>query len=268
MSTDDAFKAFMLQLPSESEIAAIIGTDVDAEAIHGSRTSILSTIAALIGNELRATIARCEDHGSYSLDPAATGRRSLRYAALALLACAEPEMACQIAIADFSKAANMTAELGALASLLHTADPRVDEMLARFYDRHHQDHLLVDKWFMLQAQRTGPSACTHIAELTRHKDFHFETPNRVYALLATFPSSNPSAFHAADGSGYDLLSKAIMTVDPISPQVAARLATSFRNWKIFDQPRRMKAREHMESTLSRSSLSRDVYEIISRTLGP
>ena len=46
----------------------------------------------------------------------------------------------------------MTDVIGALGVLIQIERPEREEALDRFYERHRQDHLLVDKWLALNAQ--------------------------------------------------------------------------------------------------------------------
>jgi hypothetical protein len=74
-----------------------------------------------------------------------------------------------------------------------------------------------------------------------HPAFDLHNPNKVYALLNTF-GNNHVRFHAADGSGYRFLAEQIGQLDPLNPQVAARLARRFDRWRKFDAAGRQHAR--------------------------
>ncbi len=263
---DTAFKALMLQLPGEAEITVTIGSDVDATRVHTSRTDVLQALSSYLAQDLRRVIHETEEDGPYRPDTAGTGRRSLRLAALAMLARSDTDDAVAIAQSDFSEARNMTIETGALAAVLNVDNTRVSAMLDTFYARHQTDNLLVDKWFLLTAAKPAANPALRIETLTKHSAFTFKTPNRVYALIGGFTGGNLAGFHAADGSGYALLADVILTLDTLNPQVASRMATSFRSWKQYDAVRRGKAAAEMQRILSKSGLSNDVYEIISRTL--
>jgi aminopeptidase N len=215
---------------------------------------------------LKVVISATHDTPPYRPDTASAARRSLRLSALHLLSHALPHAAIAIGRDDVAAASNMTIEAGTLASLSHIDDAAIDDMLQAFYNRHADDHLLVDKWFLLSAARPVPHAAAHIAELTRHPAFTYKTPNRVYAVFGGFTGGNPAGFHAADGSGYALLADAIVTIHSLNPQVASRMATSFRSFAQYDAPRSKKARTEMNRILAEPGLARDVYEIISRTL--
>ncbi len=263
-SLDDAFKALMLQLPGEAEITVELATDVDAERVHNARKSVLKKISELLIDDLIDIFKTRTVHGTYLPDTASCARRSLKGAALKLLSSADAGEAVQIATSEFEHASNMTAEMNALGSVLDIDGQAVDAMVKRFYDRHHSDHLLLDKWFMLKAARARTA--DDIKALIMHQSFTYKTPNRVYALIGGFTGGNLAGFHAVDGSGYQMLADSIITLNGINPQVAARMANGFRSWGRYDLARRNHARGEMQRILAHEGLSNDVFEIISRTL--
>ena len=160
----------------------------------------------------------------------------------------------------------MTAEIGALTAMLGIDAPETNLELEKFYARHAGDSLLVDKWFALNSQVPGSGAAARIEALMGHPDFRLSTPNRVYALIGGFTSMNLSGFHAADGEGYRVVADTILKVNAINPQVAARMATGFRSWRIMDEVRRKAAAGQLERILASPGLSRDCIEIVSKTL--
>ncbi len=261
---DDAFKALLLQLPSEAEITVAIGASVNAQRVHDVRHAVLAEITTILKDELTTTLKSTEQHGEYKPDVIGTSQRSLRSAALALLSHADGDTALRVAQVDFASAASMTVELGALSGVLAVHDAAVDVMLDAFYQRHNGDHLLVDKWFMLKAARAR--SAEEVETLMGHSAFSMRTPNRVYAVLGAFTGSNLKCFHAADGSGYRMLANCIITLNTINPQVAARMANGLRSWGLYDEACKANARLEMTRILQHAGLSNDVYEIISRTL--
>ena len=121
----------------------------------------------------------------------------------------------------------------------------------------------MDKWFAVQAS-TGSVA--DVERLTQHPDFDLSNPNRVRSVIAVFAMQNLSAFHAPDGSGYDLVSNIIVKADQKNPALAARLLTAFEQWKSLE-PRARKAAEASLQTLQAGDLSKNASDIITRTLG-
>jgi aminopeptidase N len=77
---------------------------------------------------------------------------------------------------------------------------------------------------------------------------------------------NLSGFHDADGEGYRVVADTILKLDKTNPQVAARLATGFRSWRIMDEVRRRAATVQLERIVATPGLSRDCFEIASKTL--
>ena len=119
---------------------------------------------------------------------------------------------------------------------------------------------------MLNAQCVGQDAARRVERLTQHQDFSWTTPNKVYALIGGFTGGNPSGFNAADGSGYRLAADAILRLDPLNPQVASRVATSFRSCKLLNANRKSAVEAELRRILAEPTLSRDVYEIVSKIL--
>jgi aminopeptidase N len=265
-SLDEAFKALMLGLPTEADIAATLAREVDTDLVLQARNQVRSELGSALRESLLAIWKDTEERGTYVPNPESMGRRSLRYAALNLLAAGAPQIAVKLAQQDLVRRTSMTAEIGALSAMTGIDGPETNLELERFYTRHAGDHLLVDKWFALNSYLPGPNAAARIEKLMGHPDFRLTTPNRVYALIGGFTAMNLAGFNAADGTGYRLVAETILKLDRINPQVAARMATGFRSWRIMDGVRRKAATEHLERLVTTPDLSRDTFEIISKTL--
>jgi aminopeptidase N len=261
---DDAFKALMLVLPGESEIAAAIGAEVDTSNVHAARDGLRTAIAQQLAGELDAIWQRTAEPVAYRPDPTSTARRALRQTALALMVMGNPQHGIAQALAEFEAAHNMSAEMGALAALMQIESPEREAALDRFHARHAHEHLLIDKWLLLNAQAQGSDAAARVERLTHHPDFKWTTPNKVYALLSGFVAGNPAGFNAEDGSGYRVIADAILKLDPMNPQVASRLATGFRSCKLLNSSRKSAAQAELARILAEPRLSRDVFEIVSK----
>jgi aminopeptidase N len=88
----------------------------------------------------------------------------------------------------------------------------------------------------------------------------------VRALIGTFANANPVAFNRADGEGFRLLAEFVLSLDTFNPQVAARLATAFRSWRMLEPVRQRQARAALEQVAGEPKLSRDTSEIVTRCL--
>ena len=162
----------------------------------------------------------------------------------------------------------MTDRAAALAVLADrfAASAETTKALHAFEKRFSDDAIVMDKWFQVQAMMPGAETVDRVAALMKHRAFRIDNPNRVRALLGAFASMNQTAFNAADGSGYQLVADAILAVEANNPQVAARLATAFRSWRSLERSRREKARETLAAIAARKGLSRDLADIVERTL--
>jgi aminopeptidase N len=80
-AVDEAFKALMLGLPTENEVTAAIGADVDTDRVHAARNVVRSRIARELSDDLAAILRTTVETGPYRPDPASTARRALRQAA-------------------------------------------------------------------------------------------------------------------------------------------------------------------------------------------
>jgi aminopeptidase N len=263
---DAQFMALMLNLPSEQDVASDIARNVDPQLIHDGRERLKQRIGRLMHERLMQRWNGTRITGPYSADPVSAGKRALRHAALTLLAAADAKEGAKLAIRHFRDARNMSDEIGALGVLILLEEPERDDGLERFLDRHGEDHLLVDKWFALQAQLPTPAAAERVRNLLKHPKFNWQIPNRIRSLIGTFATFNSVGFNAPDGSGYRLLADVVLRLDKSNPQVAARLAASFRSYKALEGKRRRHAANALKSILEAPGLSRDTYEIVSRSL--
>ena len=263
---EDDYKAKLLEFPDYEVLMASLDKDIDATKLESVRTAFLQTVAQDQNENIKSIFEATRSDAAYVPDAASNGRRALRYALLSLAASAELNWGEAAILHEAENASNMTAEFAALKLAARLNSSEGSHVVADFHQRHGKDNLLVDKWFAAQALVPGLDAASRVKALINHPDFTWKTPNRVYSLLRNFIGGNFSGFHAAGGAGYDLAAEAIITLDDINPQVASRLATGFRTWRMFDVGRRADAQKAMQRILKKKSLSADVYEIISRTL--
>ncbi|MCA2000191.1 MAG: aminopeptidase N C-terminal domain-containing protein, partial [Hyphomicrobiales bacterium] len=185
---------------------------------------------------------------------------------LRYLVAADPATGGEAARRQYAQADNMTDRMAALAALLIAEPDLRDPALGDFATRFAEEPLILDMWFGLQARIGGADAVARIRALTRHPHFTIANPNRVRALVGTFANANPRGFHAPDGAGYRLVAEIIAALDQRNPQVAARLATAFRTWRSLEPGRRAQAEAALRSLAEGTARSRDLGDILERTL--
>ena len=103
-------------------------------------------------------------------------------------------------------------------------------------------------------------------EILRLKELLKNNPNKIWALISTFSRFNQLRFHAADGSGYEFIAEQVLRLDPLNPQIAARLVSVFNNWKKFTETHKTKINYQLQKIVKTPKLSGDVFEIVSKTL--
>jgi aminopeptidase N len=99
-----------------------------------------------------------------------------------------------------------------------------------------------------------------------HPAFSMDNPNAVFALLRAFCVLNEAEFHRRDADGYALWVDVVLALDRINPTVAARIARALDRWRRFPTDRQQAMREALEQVAAADSLSRDVREIVTKSL--
>jgi aminopeptidase N len=260
------YLAQFLTLPSENDLARIIGEDVDPLAIHRARKALRKAIATRLHGALADIYRRMETPGPYSPASGPAGRRALRNVALGYLASGgKPEDVARAAT-QFAESRNLTDETAALAVLSEIDAPERTAALARFYERWKGDHLVIDSWFAYQAASPLAGTLATVRRLSRHPLFSIKNPNKVRALIGTFAGSNPVAFNRPDGKGYDFVADRVLELDAFNPQIAARMLSAFRGWRMLEPVRRAAARRTLLRVAKTKPLSNDVFEIVSKML--
>ncbi len=263
-SADPALIAEVLTLPDETTLSEGLQR-IDPEAVHAARSQLEARLAAALEPRLAARHAALATIAAAAVDPASQARRRLRNRCLALLARAAPAHL-ELARSQWQRAANLTDRLAALACLLQAQTADAPAALDAFALRHADRPLVIDKWFSLQATIAHDDAVERVAALTAHPAFRWENPNKVYALLLAFALRNPRGFHRVDGAGYHLIAESIARLDALTPQVAARLATSLGGWRRYEPVRRAQMRHAIERLRARPHVSADLSDILDRSL--
>jgi aminopeptidase N len=263
---EPAFIALTLNPPSDSDIAREIGRGVDPDAIFAARRHLRATIGERLGAALADTYQRMIVAGPYSPDAASAGKRALKNVCLDLLAATQQDEAIARVFAQYRDADNMTDRMAALETLAQHDRPERTEALADFYNRYSGDPLIIDKWLALQASIPEPATLDRVRALTTHPAFSMANPNRVRSLIGSFAQVNHTQFNRADGAGYDFVADVVLTLDPKNPQVAARLMGAFRSWRALEPLRRDRAEATLRRVAAAPALSRDVHDIVARTL--
>jgi aminopeptidase N len=262
---DKALMARAIRIPDFNAIAQEQKI-VDPEAIQAARQALVKQLVSENRDIFETLYHENKIKGDYSPDPQSMGRRALCNIALQFLTHARSDDDAKMAMTHFENANNMTDRMAALACLVETTSPLGMQAITGFYDEFKAYPLVIDKWFAVQAMAVRDDIMGHIHALKAHSDFTMKNPNRVRSLYGAFCMSNPICFHREDGAGYHLLADAVVELNEINPQIAARLLTPLREWRRYTPDRQEKMKETLNRILNIENLSPDVYEIVSKTL--
>jgi aminopeptidase N len=264
--SDKALLAEILTLPSESYLGDQM-EQVDVEGIHRARESLKLELATALREDLLAIYEANQESGAYRIDAESIGRRSLKNLCLGYLMQIDDEPARQLCADQYADGRNMTDVMAALSLLANSEAQQRQAVLQDFHDRWRDDPLVLDKWFSVQAVSKRADTLQRVLELMEHPAFSIRNPNKVRALVGAFCSANAHRFHAADGSGYAFLADRVLELNELNPQVAARMLRIMSRWQRYDSGRQGMVRSQLQRILAEEGLSKDVYEVASKSLG-
>ena len=171
---------------------------------------------------------------------------------------------------QFDNSNNMTDVDAALRALVNAADEKAlepkEKALTEFYNKWVHEPLVLDQWFSIQAVCPLPGTLEKVTALLGHEAYDTKVPNRVRALVAAFASQNTINFHHSSGDGYRFLADQVIRMDPSNPLLAARILGPLSRWRKYDEARQRLMRGELERILSVDDLSKDVYEIASKSV--
>ncbi len=265
-AAEPAFKALLLALPSEPDLALAMAP-ADPAALHMAREALRHRMSLHLGDALRRLHGGLQEAGEFSPAAAAAGRRALRNAALDLLAADPHPLNRARALGHFQAAANMTDAMGGLNALMLLGGEDFETALAGFYEKWRDEPLVIDKWFAVQARDPAEGALGRVLGLTVHPAFDPRNPNRLRSLVGVFASFNPDRFHDASGAGYRFLADQILITDGFNPMTAARLLEPLGGWARYTPQLGALMRAQLERIAATTGLSKNVLELAGKALG-
>lgn len=254
---DPALVTEALILPTERWLSERMEV-VDVDAIHIVREQAITAVAERYEQRMVALYQQ--------LNPTTADGRTLRNQLLMMLSRSGNDIVVELAEDQFAQANNMSDEMGALAALESIGGGTRARALQRFYEKWRGERLVIDKWFALQAGAQHADTIDQVEALLQHEEFEITNPNRVRSVVGVFAHGNPLHFHAASGRGYRLLADQVIRLDQLNPQVAARMVGAFNQWRRYDEIRQSLMQSELQRIAAVDTLSKDVYEIVSRNL--
>ncbi len=260
----DSMKAQIFSLPMESYLSDFM-QEIDPVAVHDVLLFMKKEIAKALKTDLLDTYQACVTDDVYSLDQKAVGRRSLKNRCLSYLMELHDESIEALCIKQYKSANNMTDVIASLVALANSQCEFKQQALDDFYANWKQDPLVIDKWLSIQATSRVPDTLKNVSDLTAHESFSIKNPNKVRALIGAF-CGNTVNFHHISGSGYEFLTEYVLKLDALNPQISARLVSVFSLWRRYENSRQDLMKSQLERILASDGLSKDVYEIVAKSL--
>lgn len=264
--TDDyEFLGKLLTLPGSAYISEKV-SPIDPQAIEFALQKLQFQLAYACHDELLMCYEKCQHKNTGKPISEEMSARSLRDFCLSYICSIDDETAHNLSLDQLNNSKCMTDAAAAITCISRSNRTDREQILAEFYNHWQHEPLVIDKW--LKAQAISPLSTTldNVVKLTSHPGFEKTNPNKVYSLILGFTHGNPSQFHASSGMGYEFIHQWIKILDPINPQVAARLASALNNWKKYRPDLMAKMQKTLENISAIGGLSRDVAEIVNKSL--
>jgi aminopeptidase N len=266
---DKAMVANLLLLPSEAYISEL-ATIVEVDGIHQVREYVRKHLAFELRPLFEQVYEQNQSSAPYVYNATAVAARSLKNTALNYLMLLEDPQWFDKARKQFMAANNMTDAGAALRAFVN--NPSVgsnairDELLASFYAQWKQEALVVEQWLALQCAAPVPNNLPRVKALIEHEAFDIRNPNKVRSVIGAFCNSNAVGFHALNGEGYEFLADYVIKLNTINPQIASRQLTPLSRWRKYSSGRQELMKAQLRRIMAVENLSKDVYEVVSKSL--
>ncbi len=264
-TADPAFVAKLITLPNIPYLSEQV-SPIDPPSIQSAVNEVKFQIARASRKTLMDTYHQCQANHSGKVNHREMAERSLRNACLDYLCALDDTASRALCLEQLENSTCMTDTASAIFQIARSSRSDRQDILEEFYIQWKEEPLVIDKWLRFQATAPRNGTLKTVNVLTEHPGFDYRNPNKVYSLILGFSHGNPCCLHASDGSGYAFVQQWIEKLDPVNPQIAARLASSLNGWKRYTPGPREKMKQALQSISALPGLSRDVSEIVEKNL--
>lgn len=259
---DLSFKSLLMELPSVSAIMQRQEV-VDFDSIYAAKEKLQKHLALTFKEKLFSIYNKNHTPDSKELDSLSIGKRAIKNRALKLLSALESDEAVAVANAQYNSSVTMTDRIAALDVLENTSPEFSTVALGHFYKKYNKDTLVMNKYFSILAASHREGTLDRVMALQNDPAYNELVPNLVRSLIGVF-ARNYKHFHAKDGYGYKFVADRIIDIDKINPQMASGLAGAFKIYKKMNRTNKKLMKTELERILLEPSLSKNVYEIVSK----
>ena len=260
--------ATMLAVPEENYLFEQLPS-FEVDALLDAREALLDELSLAHLETWRGLYEKYRATQSYTPDAQGMADRALSNVGFAMVARSmRGDGLGEFVKQHYYAADNLTDRRVALSVACHHPHLERSErqlLLQDFYQRWQNEALVIDLWFNLQAQ-SPLTSLSDLRSLVAHQKFQWKNPNRVRSVYGAFGMLNHRRLHALDGSGYAELGAAVSRLDVLNPSLAARIVTPLTRWRRYDRQRQELMQETLRELLALPSLSKDLYEIVSKSI--
>ena len=270
---DRAWVEEALSFPGTSQLIQDLAPGVNPVNTHRVCKAFARAFAKESRAELEAALATCDEEArglAYDVDGPQVARRALRGYVIRMLGSIGGDDVSASLAGAYSAAKNMTDTVSALNGLCGHVDS-TDAKKAAFDDflqKWKDDNNVSCTWLRMVASEAGKGSGDAVGDmktLMASDVYDAKNPNKFYSLIGGFAGANIEGFHAADGSGYELVADVLLQADAINPQASSRMASPFTKWRLYDEKRQGLIKAQLERMLAQK-LSPNLYEIVSKAI--
>lgn len=261
---DISYKALLLELPSVTTLMQR-QKEVDFELIYEAKEKLSLKIAQTFKDKLLKIyndyhLPTCSD-----IDALNIGNRSLKNRCLRLLSVLKTEDIVSLVNKQYYESLTMTDRVVALDILENISQDFAKVAQEDFYAKYKNDTLVMNKYFSILASSHRKGTLDRVIQLQKDDAYNELIPNLVRSLIGVF-ARNYKHFHAKDGSAYKFVADKIIDIDKINPQMASALAGAFKIYEKLNKVNKMVMKIELERVISTHSISKNVYEIITKII--
>lgn len=264
LDLDNSYKALLLELPSVSTLMQRMKI-IDFEEIYKARDKLEEVLAQRYKDKLFKLYN--ENHFAYDkdLDSKSMAQRALKNRVLKLLSSLDSDNVVDVAKKQYENSITMTDRVVALDILENTDAKYATVALEDFYNKYKNDTLVMNKYFSILAASSRVGTLDRVMALQNDEVYDEKIPNLVRSLIGVF-ARNYRHFHSKDGLGYKFVADKIIEIDKINPQIASGLGGAFKIYEKMNEKNKIMMKVELERVVSTHSLSKNVFEIISKIL--
>ena len=264
LDVDLSYKALLLELPSVSTLMQRQEI-VDFEPIYEAKENLAKHLATTYKEKLLKLYSINHKPLNQDIDSKSMGERALKNRSLRLLSALESEDIIDLVSKQYGESVTMTDRIVALDILENRSALLAEISLSDFYSKYRDDTLVMNKYFSILSASHRDGTLERVMALQNDEVYDEKIPNLVRSLIGVF-ARNYKHFHAKDGLGYKFVAEKIIEIDKINAQMASGLAGAFKVYAKMNEVNKMMMKEELERVVSTQSLSKNVYEIVSKIL--